>query len=120
MRVSATGLILLLITSTAATAAPDATSCLRQDMVHGWTVVNDRTLIVTDRVGKKFQVSFAPPCYDLKFQTRLAFRTLAGAGLTCLGHNDYVLVPPGGGKPAQRCMIKDVQAYTPAPKPAAK
>ena len=37
---------------------PPPTACLRQDMVNGWTVVSDRTLIVTDRVGKKFRMSF--------------------------------------------------------------
>jgi Family of unknown function (DUF6491) len=121
MRLSAASLALLLAAPGAAMAAPAATACLRQDMVNGWTVVSDRTLIVTDRVGKKFRMSFTAPCYDLKFQTRLAFRSPGGTGLTCLGHNDYVLVPPGGGMPAQRCFISDVQAYNPAtpPKPAA-
>ena len=38
---------------TGASAQP-AQSCLRQDMVNGWKVVNDQTLIVTDRVGKQY------------------------------------------------------------------
>jgi Family of unknown function (DUF6491) len=117
MRQFAAGLILFLAMPGAVIAAPVGTVCLRQDMVHGWTVVDDRTLIVTDRVNKKFKISFAAPCYDLKFQTRLAFRSPGGTGLTCLGHNDYVLVPPGGGMSAQRCFIADIQAYTPAPAP---
>ncbi len=117
MRLFAAGLALFLLVPGAVTAAPAGAACLRRDMVHGWTVVDDRTLIVTDRVNKKFKLSFTAPCYDLKFQIRLAFRSPGGNGLTCLGHSDYVLVPPGGGMPAQRCFIADVQAYTPPPDP---
>jgi hypothetical protein len=102
------------VTVFAQPAAP-AKVCLRQNMVHGWEVVNDKTLIVTDRVGKKFTVSLQPGCLDLKFNMRLGFQSPGGTGLTCLGHNDYVLVPPGGGLPPQRCFIADVQAYNAAP-----
>jgi hypothetical protein len=92
--------------------------CLRQDMVNGWDVVNDKTLIVTDRVGKKFTVSLMPGCFDLKFNLRLAFQAFGRTGLSCLGHNDYVLVPPSAGQPRQRCFISDVQAYNGAPPPS--
>jgi hypothetical protein len=95
-----------------AQAQPAAAPCLRQDMVDGWSVVNDRTLVVTDRVGKKFTLSLAPGCRNLKFNQRLAFSAFSGTGLSCLGRNDYVQVPPGGGDPGQRCLIADVQAYT--------
>jgi len=100
-----------------AARAPAAKACLRLDMVNGWNVVNDKTLIVTDRVGKKFTVSLMPGCLDLKFNERLGFRSLGGTGLSCLGHNDYVLVPPGAGQPRQRCFISDVQAYDSASAP---
>ena len=99
-------------------AAP-AKVCLRQDMVNGWNVVNDKTLIVTDRVGKKFTVSLMPGCLDLKFNMQLGFKSFGGTALTCLGHNDYVLVPPGAGLPPQRCFISDVQAYNAASPPGA-
>jgi hypothetical protein len=93
--------------------AGSAKVCLRQDMVNGWNVVNDKTLIVSDRVGKKFTVSLMPGCLDLKFDMRLGFKPFGGTALSCLGHNDYVLVPPGAGLPPQRCFISDVQAYNP-------
>ena len=111
-RSGAASLAMLLSVPCAAQAqsgAPPA-ACLRQDMVQGWTVVNDQTLIVTDRVGKKFTVSLAPGCRNLKFNQRLAFSAFSGTGLACLGHNDSVLVPPGGGDPGQRCLIAGVQA----------
>ena len=109
-----------LLTTGAAEAQPAAppAACLRQDMVDGWNVVNDRTLIVTDRVGKKFTLSLAPGCRNLKFNQRLAFTAFSGTGLSCLGRNDYVQVPPGGGDPGQRCLIADVQAYSGPAKPA--
>ena len=111
-RSGAASLAMLILASCAAKAQPAASPgvCLRQDMVNGWTVVNDRTLTVTDRVGKKFTVSLAPGCRNLKFNQRLAFSAFSGTGLACLGHNDYVLVPPGGGDPGQRCLIAGVQA----------
>ena len=98
----------------AARAQPAASpaTCLRQDMVDGWTVVNDRTLIVTDRVGKKFTLSLAPGCRNLKFNLRLAFDAFGRTGLSCLARNDFVLVPPSGGDPGQRCLIAGVEAYS--------
>ena len=88
-------------------------------MIRGWDVVNDKTLVVTDRVGKKFAVTLMPGCFDLKFNERLGFKAFGGTGLSCLGHNDYILVPPGGGQPRQRCFISDVQAYNLATPPGA-
>ena len=59
MRIDLVALILILGAPAAAQAAPatPAGLCLRQDMVQGWNVLNDSTLIVTDRVGKKFRLS---------------------------------------------------------------
>jgi len=121
MRVSiAASLGLILFVSLPANAQPAAPmpACLRQDLVRGWDVVNDRTLIVTDRVGKKFTLSLMPGCHDLKFNERLAFKAFGGTRLSCLGRNDYVLVPPGAGDVAQRCFIADVQVYPAAAQPA--
>ncbi|MEO8897054.1 MAG: DUF6491 family protein [Rhizomicrobium sp.] len=98
--------------SVAAQPATPPSTCLRQDMVDGWTVVNDRTLIVTDRVGKKFTLSLAPGCRNLKFNQRLAFNAFGGTGLSCIGRNDFVLVPAGGGDPGQRCLIARVEVYS--------
>jgi hypothetical protein len=104
----------------AADAQPETVSpaklgaaCLRQDMVWGWKVVDDRTLIVTDKVQKTYKVSLKPGCYDLKWPLHLGFKSFNGFGLSCLTHNDYVIVPPQAGMPAQRCFISNVTAYTP-------
>jgi hypothetical protein len=94
-------------------SAQDA-RCLRQNMVLGWDVVNDRTLVVTDRTQHRFKVSLAPGCFNLKFHLALSFRSFARTGLACLGHNDFVLVPPQGGEVAQRCLIAKVEPYVSA------
>ncbi|MGH6827349.1 MAG: DUF6491 family protein [Rhizomicrobium sp.] len=108
---TATALLMLVVLSGPALADTAAPPCLRQNMVFGWKVVNDRTLIVTDRVRNRFKVSLAPGCFDLKFHLALSFRSLARIGLACLGRNDFVLVRPGGGDPAQRCLIAEIQPY---------
>jgi hypothetical protein len=121
MKIVALGAILAISLFTPAPAQPaqPGNVCLRQDMINGWDVVNDKTLIVTDRVGKKFTVSLMPGCLDLKFNLRLGFKAFGGTRLSCLGHNDYVLVPSGAGLPQQRCFISDVQAYNAASPPGA-
>jgi hypothetical protein len=97
--------------------APDKSPavCLRQNMVWGWKVVDNQTLIVTDKVQKAYKVSLRPGCLDLKWPMRLGFKSFSGFGLSCLTRNDYVVVPPQPGFPAQRCLISDVVAYTPIP-----
>ncbi|HZQ41441.1 MAG TPA: DUF6491 family protein [Rhizomicrobium sp.] len=91
--------------------------CLRQNMVWGWKVVDDKTLIVTDKVQKTYKVSLKPGCFDLKWPMRLGFKSFGGFGLSCLARNDYVVVPPEAGMPAQRCLISDVAAFSPTPLP---
>jgi len=91
--------------------------CLRQNMVLGWKVVDNQTLIVTDRVQKTYKVSLRPGCFDLKGPMRLGFKSFSRFGLSCLTRNDFVLVPAQPGFPAQRCLISDIAAYVPSPLP---
>lgn len=117
MRIRATALTLIIATPLAAGAAPakQAGVCLRQDVIEGWNVLDDSTLIVTDRVGKKFRISLAGACHDLQFMTRLQFRPLSGSGLACLTRNDAVEAAlPGFAGPPQRCLITEIREYTAA------
>jgi len=109
--------VLILSASQPVMAQPSQSQkvCLQQNLIYGWDVVDDKNLIVTDRARKKFAVTLMPGCYDLKFSLRLGFKAFSGSDLSCLGHNDYVLVPPNAGRPRQRCLISDVQAYNAAP-----
>lgn len=122
MRIAASALFVLIIplaaqaqTASMAPAKPASPVCLRQDMVWSWNVVDDKTLIVTDKARKTYKVSLKPGCFDLKWHLRLGFRSYSGMGISCLERNDYVTVPPETGMPAQRCFISDIVAYTPPP-----
>lgn len=103
----------------AVTTAKASPACLRQDMVWGWKVINDKTLIVTDRAQNVYKVSLKPGCFDLNWHTRLSFRSVSGFGISCLTRNDSVLVPPAAGLPLQVCFISNVGAYK-APPPSPK
>jgi hypothetical protein len=103
-------------TASVAPAKP-APVCLRQDMVWSWNVVDDKTLIVTDKAQKAYKVSLMAGCHDLKWHLRLGFKSYSGLGVSCLARNDYVTVPPETGMPAQRCFISDIAAYAPPPIP---
>jgi hypothetical protein len=92
-------------------AVPPGGACLRQNMVNGWKVVDDQTLIVNDRVGHKFTVSLAKGCRDLKWPSHLGFSNGTGFGLGCIGHHDFLYVPANGPDISQRCLINDVQPY---------
>jgi hypothetical protein len=117
MRIRVVVFALLLAAPMAAEAAPAAPPgiCLRQDMVQGWNVLNDDTLIVTDRAGKKFRLLLTGSCHDLQFLTALRFRSFSGNGLPCLTRNDAVAAAlPGDHGPPHRCLITEVQEYTAA------
>jgi hypothetical protein len=93
----------------AAAQPAQSQACLAKNMVDGWKVVNDQTLIVNDRVGRKFTVTLQRGCRDLKWPDRLGWTSSTGFAIGCIQHNDFLYVPPNGGNIAQRCLIKDVQ-----------
>jgi hypothetical protein len=68
-RIAAASFAIILVAPSAAEAASAIVQapCLRQDMVKGWKVLDDNTLIVTDRVDEKFRLSLAGACHDLQF-----------------------------------------------------
>jgi hypothetical protein len=113
-------LICAILATIAALSAPSAFAqpaqlpngqCLQQNRVYGWKVIDDRTLIVTDRSNRQYKVSLAPGCRDLKWPMRLGFSAGTGFGLSCVERHSFLLVPPNGPDIAQRCLIEDVQPY---------
>lgn len=110
MKVAAVALLVFCLPVTAG-AQPQAAPCLRQDMVLGWNVVNDRTLIVTDRTQHRFKVSLMPGCFDLKFHLGLSFRSQMRTRLACLARNDLVIVPRQAGELGERCLIAGVEPW---------
>lgn len=97
------------LTASPAAAQPRQQMCLQQNMVNGWKVINDQTLIVTDRVNRQYQINLMRGCRDLKWPMRLGFQSGTGFGIGCIQRHDFVYVPPGGGQIAQRCLIESVQ-----------
>lgn len=86
-------------------------SCLRVGDIWNWNAVNDRTLIVEDNLHQKFKVRLIGTCYSLRFKERLAFRSVGGMALTCLGSGDQVIARDRGGL-SNRCSITKVEPYT--------
>src|ERR1700743_3863920 len=101
-----------MMASPAAAQPKQTQACLAKNMVDGWKVVNDQTLIVNDRVGRQYTVTLARGCRDLKWPSRLGWTASDGFATGCIQHNDFLYVPPNGGDIAQRCLIEDVQPYS--------
>jgi hypothetical protein len=92
--------------------------CLQQNRVDGWKVIDDQTLIVNDRSMRKFKVTLAKGCHDLKWPLRMGFSAGTGFGISCVQRNSFLIVPPNGPDIAQRCLVEDVQPYSDAAKRA--
>ena len=92
-------------------AAQPGQACLRQNMVQGWKVVNDQTLIVSDRVGRQFTVTLEKGCRNLNVPMHLGFSAGTGFGISCIGRHDFLYVPATGGDVSQRCLVSDVQPW---------
>ncbi len=110
--VVAAGAAALISSPAAAQPQQPRQACLAKNMVDGWKVVNDQTLIVNDRVGRQYTVTLARGCHDLKWPSRLGWSSSTGFAIGCIQHNDFLYVPPNGGDIAQRCLIEDVQPYS--------
>jgi hypothetical protein len=92
---------------------PSEPACLRQINMYDFkTVPGNRSLIVIDRGGKRYRVSFMGQCYDLQYPMGLRFKTHGTSNLSCVSKGDQVTFRD----PAQPgiCIIRDVQYQTPA------
>lgn len=88
--------------------------CLQIGQVYDFNPVpGNQTLIVTDRQKNKFKLSFMAQCADLQFNTSLGFKSRGVGQLSCLATGDQVISPRGAG-PADRCIIRKIENYTPA------
>ena len=106
--------IVTLIT-TPALAGP---ACLELGRIWSWKVLDNKTLIVEDDTHQKFKMSLMGYCPNLAFKERIAFKSVGGTDLSCLGMGDYVLahdiaIP-------DRCPITSVVPYTAAMEAADK
>ena len=97
------------------------TACLQPNRIRDFDPQPDnRTIIVTDSVSRKYRVTLQFPCLELKYRMSLAFQSLSNSRLECLDRNDRVITRRGQGLPSDRCLIDSVTAYTPAMEKADK
>jgi hypothetical protein len=104
---SATMLIAPQVPSASAQSARDERACLQNNHIYGWTVVNERALVVNDRYGMRFSVNLSSGCVGLTNAT-FALRFITTTDLGCLRRGDRI----GFEAPAlgpMSCFVTDVQ-----------
>ncbi len=95
------------ITSASAQGTRDERACLQNNHIYGWTVVNERALIVNDRYGQRFSVNLSSGCVGLTNAT-FALRFITTTDLGCLMRGDRI----GFEAPAlgpMSCFVTDVR-----------
>jgi hypothetical protein len=97
----------------AGAASTNNDTCLQNNRIWGWRVLDERTLLVNDRNNRPFLVQLSGSCIGLTdINTRIGFET--STNLACLSQGDRVLYrDPTLGR--MSCFVTDVQPYGPGP-----
>ena len=104
---SISALIALHGSSSSAQNTPEERACLQNNRIYGWTVVNERGLIVNDLYGRRFSVDLSSGCVGLTNAT-LALRFITATNLGCLMRGDRISFrAPALGR--MSCFVNDVQ-----------
>ena len=104
---SLTALIALHAPSVLAQNARNERACLQNNRIYGWTVVNERALVVNDIYGRRFSVDLSSGCVGLTNAT-LALRFITATNLGCLMRGDRISFrAPALGR--MSCFVNDVQ-----------
>ncbi len=112
------GAMLALVPASAQPAAPNAAGgeqCLRSNQIDSFSSIkgDERSMIVIDRFRNKYKLGFNTTCDDIDFNGAVAIRTLSNTGLSCIQRGDTVISRSVSGW-QDRCVINQVQRYTPA------
>jgi len=102
-----TALVAPQIPSASAQNARQEVACLQNNHIYGWTVVNERALIVNDQYGMRFSVDLSSGCVGLTNAT-YALRFITTTDLGCLRRGDRI----GFEAPAlgpMSCFIREVR-----------
>jgi hypothetical protein len=93
--------------------APSEPPCLRQGYIYDFqTVPGNRSLVVIDLARKRYRLNFMGTCYNLQYHLGLGFKTHGIGTLSCVAKGDQVVMRDVVGP--NWCIIKDIQAQTPA------
>lgn len=106
---AASAIVLLL----APPALADA-SCMQMNQLYSWDTINRKTLTVQDYAHHTFKVNLVSECANLRFNTKIGFKSQSLSNLACLKHGDFV-IGRANGIPFS-CMIASVEPYTPPAK----
>jgi len=101
----------------AALAADDQakpSSCAFVRTINGWTAVDDQTAIIETSPRRKFKVTFATPCRELKW-AHFARIDPRPSSAVCLSAGDVLVFGRGAAFPTgrweheERCMIHTIE-----------
>ncbi len=88
-------------------------ACLQNNRLWGWSVVDNRTLSITDRAQRRFRVRVAEGCVGMRRSTvsAIEFRSFS-LNLSCIGPGDFVrFVDPTLGR--LTCAVQSVERELP-------
>ena len=89
------------------------TACLQVGRIWSWKPIDKKTLIVEDRLYRKFKVGLMGYCPRLPFKLTLGFKSNGGInGLDCLRRGDDVISRDVGV--SYTCPVMTIVPYTPA------
>jgi len=99
-----------------ASAKESEETCLQNNRLWGWQLVNPRTLSITDRTQKRFTVRLASGCVGLT-NSIPAIELRGLSELACVRRGDFVrFVEPTIGR--MSCAITSVERDQERPRPA--
>ena len=115
----ATAALLIAVTAGPALAADNHDAghsnygvCLYRHEIDGWGDRDDHSMVVNDRFGRKYLLSLAGLCSDLRFSLAAGVKPFGG-GDPCVSRGDHIVMRGGGtGRMPSACWVTKVQPYT--------
>lgn len=91
---------------------PQERVCLRVGEINDFKAPDNKTLIITDNLHKKFKVTLLASCSGLTFRQTIGVDSPGSTRLSCMSAGDTI-VTHDSGFGHLRCAVKSVEAYTP-------
>jgi len=117
---SGVSIALGLSATAAADETPASSSCARTQSIYDWTPVDTSTIIVRTSPSRGYKVTFAGPCYHMKWSVLARVDTRPTTMAVCLARGDVILFGRGPRRPdnsfeqEERCVVNSVEAIEPA------
>ena len=96
-----------------AKSAASGQTCLQFNRLERWSVVNSKTLVITDKTNQKFRVAMNGNCAHSSFVDQVFIQRLGKSGLDCVERGDRINLKERT-QPVERCLVTDVSLYTDA------